>query len=193
MNAVIGVEQLRGRAASEMQLIDVRSASEFAAGHIPGAVNIPMDQIEARLDDLHSGVPLVLVCQAGKRARMSASLLEPCQREIAVLEGGTDAWIRAGLPVVKSAKTRWSLERQVRLGAGLMVLTGIALALAVNVNWLYLSGFVGLGLAFAALTDICPMAELLARLPWNQQSHCKLAVPETESAKKGSERRHSAA
>jgi len=96
------------------QLIDVRSGSEFASGHIPGAVNIPMDQIEARLDDLRPGVPIILVCQTGKRARMTADLLEPCQRQISVLEGGTSAWIQAGLPVVTSVKTRWSLERQVR-------------------------------------------------------------------------------
>src|SRR6266568_8850997 len=94
------------------QLVDVRSASEFSAGHIPGAVNIPMDQIEARLADLRTNVPLVLVCQAGKRARMTAELLKPCPLEIAVLEGGTSAWMQAGLPVVRSVKTRWSLERQ---------------------------------------------------------------------------------
>jgi rhodanese-related sulfurtransferase len=103
-------------------LVDVRSASEFSAGHIPGAVNIPMDQIEARIADLRPNVPLVLICQAGKRARITAELLALCGREIAVLEGGTSAWMQAGLPVVRSVKTRWSLDRQVRLGAGLLVL-----------------------------------------------------------------------
>ena len=70
-----------------VQLVDVRSGSEFASGHIPGAVNIPMDQIEVRLDDLRPGIPIVLICQTGKRARMTAGLLEPCQRQISVLEG----------------------------------------------------------------------------------------------------------
>lgn len=69
-------------------------------------------------------------------------------------------------------KTRWSLERQVRLGAGLLVLTGAGLALTVNVNWLFLSAFAGLGLTFAGLTDICPMAEILAKMPWNGRSQC---------------------
>ena len=156
------------------QLIDVRSGSEFASGHIPGAVNIPMDQIEARLDDLRPGVPIILVCQTGKRARMTADLLKPCQRQISVLEGGTTAWIQAGLPVVTSVKTRWSLERQVRLGAGLLVLAGAALAFTVDANWLFLSAFVGLGLTFAGLTDICPMAEILAKMPWNGRSQCKV-------------------
>ena len=132
MSPSIDVITLREQSPAQAQLIDVRSASEFASGHIPGAVNIPMDQIEARLDDLHPTVPVVLICQTGKRARMTAGLLEPCQRQIAVLDGGTSAWIQAGLPVVSNVKTRWSLERQVRLGAGLLVLTGAGLALMVN-------------------------------------------------------------
>ena len=65
----------------EFQWIDVRSPGEYASGHIPGAVNIPMEQIEARIDDLLPAVPIVLVCQAGKRARMVAGLLEPCRAE----------------------------------------------------------------------------------------------------------------
>jgi hypothetical protein len=142
-----------------------------------------MDQIEARLDDLHADAPLVLICQAGTRARMTAALLEPCQRRLTVLDGGTNAWLQAGLPVVASVKTRWSLERQVRLGAGLLVLTGAVLALTVNSSGLYLSGFVGLGLTFAGLTDICPMAIALGKMPWNGTSHCKVVSPGPETSK----------
>lgn len=180
MSPSIDVATLRDESLEHMQLIDVRSASEFASGHIPGAVNIPMDQMEARLDDLRPAVSLVLICQTGKRARMTSGLLEPCHREIAVLEGGTSAWIRAGLPVVRSVKTRWSLERQVRLGAGLLVLTGAGLGLVVNVNWLFLSAFAGLGLTFAGLTDLCPMAEILAKMPWNKQSHCRVPTAQAQ-------------
>jgi len=174
LSTSINVVELRDQLPGKSQLVDVRSASEFASGHIPGAVNIPMDQIESRLDDLCPTVPVVLICQMGKRARVTAGLLEPCKLQIAVLEGGTSAWIRAGLPVVSSVKTRWSLERQVRLGAGLLVLTGAGLALTVNVNWLFLSAFAGLGLTFAGLTDICLMAEVLAKMPWNGRSQCSM-------------------
>ena len=72
------------RSVSKYQWIDVRSLGEYAAGHIPGAVNIPMDQIEARLDDLLPSTPILLVCQAGKRARMVAGLLEPCRSDVTV-------------------------------------------------------------------------------------------------------------
>ena len=85
-------------------------------------------------------------------------LLEPCRPDAKVLEGGTDAWRQAGLPLVVSCNTRWSLERQVRLGAGLLALDWALLAVLVSVRWIYLSGFIGLGLTFAGLTDFCPMA-----------------------------------
>lgn len=181
MSPSITVAELRAQAANA-QLIDVRSPSEFASGHIPGAVNIPMDQIESRLADLGAG-RIVLICQMGKRARITAHLLEPCQRQIAVLEGGTNAWVEAGLSVVTNVKTRWSLERQVRLGAGLLVLSGAILALTVNAYWLFLCGFIGLGLSFAGLTDICPMAEILGRMPWNATTHCRTNVPKVETQK----------
>jgi len=174
------VSQLRNRAATPALLVDVRSGSEFASGHIPGAVNIPMDQIEARLDDLDRDLQIVLICQSGTRARITAGLLAPCQRQIAVLEGGTKAWIEAGLPVVASVRTRWSLERQVRLGAGLLVLTGAVLALTANLRWVYLCGFAGLGLTFAGLTDICAMGIILGKMPWNKLSQCRIAGPEAK-------------
>jgi rhodanese-related sulfurtransferase len=162
---------------SHTQLIDVRSASEFASGHIPGAINIPTDQVESRLADLSSTTPIVLICQMGKRARMTAGLLEPCQLQLSILEGGTSAWMQAGLPIVRSIKSRWSLERQVRLGAGLLVLIGAILTLTVSSRWLFLAAFIGLGLTFAGLTDICPMAGILGRMPWNKTAHCKTLLP----------------
>jgi rhodanese-related sulfurtransferase len=155
-------------APPDSQWIDVRSPGEYASGHIPGAVNIPMEQVEARLDDLLPGVPIVLVCEAGKRARMVAGLIESCRKDVTVLDGGTSAWSAAGLPLVASVKSRFSLERQVRLIAGSLVLTSVVLAVMVDRAWLGLTAFVGAGLTFAGLTDICLMAGLLIRMPWNQ-------------------------
>jgi rhodanese-related sulfurtransferase len=154
------------------QWVDVRSVSEFRSGHIPGAVNIPMDEIESRLADLDSQERLVLICQGGQRARMTAALLAECRTDVAVLEGGTNAWKKAGLPLVTSSRMRWSLERQVRLGAGLIVTMGILLALLVHIRWIGLSALVGLGLCFAGLTDICPMGIALSRMPWNGATRC---------------------
>jgi len=174
----ITVSELRAPAKRVLgaQCVDARSASEYASGHLPGAVNIPMEQIEARLDDLSRDVPVVLICHSGKRARIVARLLEPCRNDVMILNGGTSAWIDAGLPLVVNAKTRWSLERQVRLAAGVLILLGAVLATSVNPHWLYLSGFVGVGLTFAGLTDFCPMAALLGKMPWNGVGRGKSAA-----------------
>jgi rhodanese-related sulfurtransferase len=162
-------------------LIDVRSASEYATGHIPRSMNIPLEQIDLRVGDLADDEPIVLICKAGTRARMAAARIGPCGKDLVVLEGGTDGWIRAGYPVVASVAAHWSLERQVRLGAGVLVALGVVLSLLVNSNWIYLSGFVGLGLTLAGLTDVCPMGIMLAKMPWNRGSYCaKSGMPSAE-------------
>ena len=176
MEKVITVDELP---FDQLQLVDVRTPSEFAAGHIAGAMNLPLDQIESRIADLRQDLPLILVCKAGTRARMAANLIAPCRENSVVLEGGMDAWYRAGRPVVTNVRTRWSLERQVRFVAGLLVLTGVSLSVWVSWKWTLLSGFVGAGLTFAGLTDICAMGLLLAKMPWNRHSKLK-AIRERE-------------
>ena len=152
------------------QLVDVRSAGEFAAGHVPGAANIPLEEIERRIGDLSADETLVLICKGGKRARIAADLLKDKRENLVVLQGGTDAWAKAGLPLVVSAKSRWALERQVRLAAGLLVLSSVVVSLTVYPPMVYLAGLMGLGLTGAGLTDFCPMAILLAKMPWNRAS-----------------------
>ena len=169
MSTMVTVAALKDeiRNGRRPQMIDVRTASEYAGGHIPCAVNIPMDQFEARRKDLRLEDGVVLVCKAGGRAQMVAGWLG-ANPGVRVLEGGTEAWICQGLDVVESAKTRWSLERQVRLGAGLMVLTGTVLEVLGVHGAIWLAMFAGTGLTFAGATDICMMGILLAKMPWNQ-------------------------
>jgi rhodanese-related sulfurtransferase len=83
------------------------------------------------------------------------------------VEGGTLAWEQAGLPVVRG-KEAISLERQVRIAAGSLVLLGTALGAFVHPAFLGLAAFVGAGLVFAGVTDSCGLGMLLARMPWNQ-------------------------
>jgi rhodanese-related sulfurtransferase len=153
------------REGLSISVLDVRSAAEFAIGHIPGAVNIPMEQIEARMADVPVA-PLVLVCEGGKRAEIVAGWLGEQSRS-KVLEGGTRAWRNAGYPVIACAPCRWTLERQVRLVAGLIVLTATLVAVFLNPKWVYAAMFVGAGLTFAGATNICGMGFLLAKMPWN--------------------------
>jgi rhodanese-related sulfurtransferase len=169
MSKMISVAALRDEIQSgrQPQMVDVRTATEYASGHIPCTVNIPMDQFDARRKDLRRETGLVLVCKGGRRAQIVAGWLG-AQADVRVLEGGTDAWVRGGLDVVTSAKTRWSLERQVRLGAGLLVLAATVLVVFGVHGAIWLAMFVGAGLTFAGATDICMMGILLAKMPWNQ-------------------------
>ncbi|GAA1653664.1 rhodanese-like domain-containing protein [Catellatospora bangladeshensis] len=156
-------------AGSEVLLLDVRTPAEFETAHLPGSVNVPLDQLDAYLPQLlaASGGDLILVCQSGNRAgQCQARLGAAGAAGSRVLSGGLNAWLAAGAPVVRG-RQRWSLERQVRLVAG-----GITLAAIVVSVWLpparYLAGFIGAGLTFAALTDTCAMGMLLAKLPYNR-------------------------
>ncbi|MDS1269658.1 rhodanese-like domain-containing protein [Lipingzhangella sp. LS1_29] len=149
--------------------VDVRTPGEYQTAHIPGAINLPMDQLTANLDRIVSeaGGRLVLVCQSGARAEQCRTRLADAGLSTAtVLNGGMGAWTAAGGPVVHGEQ-RWSLERQVRLVAGLIVLVSVLASIA----WepaKYVAAFIGAGLTFAALTNTCGMAILLSKLPYNR-------------------------
>src|SRR4029078_11595897 len=83
------------------------------------------------------------------------------------VEGGTLAWNAAGLPVTHGPKAI-SLERQVRIAAGSLVLIGVLLGCFVHPLFFGLTAFVGAGLVIAGIADTCAMALLLARMPWNR-------------------------
>lgn len=169
MSATISIHELSQlyRSDRKREIIDVRSETEFAAGHIPGAKSIPLQQLPLRHADLGEG-DLILVCEAGTRASMAQKNLKQHSGGVFVLDGGMRAWREAGLPVIAPLRTYWSLERQVRLGAGVLVLIGIALTLLVHRAWILMPVSVGAGLTFAGATDICIMGKLLAHMPWNQ-------------------------
>lgn len=169
MGATVSIHELSELCCSgqKREIVDVRSETEFAASHIPGAKCVPLQQLPFRSGDLGDG-DLVLVCESGTRACMAQKGLSQRSGRIFVLDGGMRAWRAAGLPVIAPLRTAWSLERQVRLGAGILILIGIALTLVVSEPWILLPAFVGAGLTFAGATDICMMGKLLARMPWNQ-------------------------
>jgi rhodanese-related sulfurtransferase len=175
MNKSINVKELRSMILDHepVQLIDVRSPGEYASCHVPQAINIPLEQLEARFGDLTEG-KVAILCQSGTRAGMACNMLKNHHEGLLLVEGGTQAWVDQGFPVVASVNNRWSLERQVRLGAGVMVLVGTVLSIAIAPEWIYLAMFVGAGLTFAGITNICGMAMLLAKLPWNRPASTKV-------------------
>lgn len=153
-----------------VELIDVRTPAEYREIHIPFARNMPLDRLDMSSLKAVADQPLYVVCRSGNRAQQACDrILAAGQTNVVNVEGGTMAWEAAGLPVVRGKKTM-SLERQVRIAAGALVVTGTALGYFVHPVWLGLAAFVGCGLVFAGITDTCGMGMMLAKMPWNQVS-----------------------
>ncbi|MEO3781988.1 rhodanese-like domain-containing protein [Actinocorallia sp. B10E7] len=178
MTARLNAESLRARLAgpNPPRLLDVRTPGEFATSHIAGSYNVPLDMLREHRDELrnHLNEEVVLICRSGARAgQAEQALADAGFRNTRVLEGGVMAWEAAGAPLNRSEKQRWDLERQVRLVAGSIVLTGVLGSLVVpGLQWV--SAFVGGGLVFASLTNTCAMGMMLSKLPYNRGATCSL-------------------
>ena len=92
----ITVQELRNRAG--VPLIDVREADEYAAGHVPGAVNLPMSTLGEHLDELPDGA-FDVICQIGGRSARVVQALEARGFDATNVEGGTGEWAAAGYPI----------------------------------------------------------------------------------------------
>jgi rhodanese-related sulfurtransferase len=155
-----------------IDLIDVRTPAEYREVHAEPARNVPLESLDPVAVQQHRGKdmqePLYVICRSGSRGKTACEKIAAagCENVINVA-GGTMAWEQVGLAVVRGQKTI-SLERQVRIAAGSLVLVGSLLAFFVHPWFLALPAFVGAGLIFAGVTDTCGMAMILARMPWNQ-------------------------
>ncbi len=160
---------------ADLRLLDVRTPAEFESAHIRGSYNVPLDTLAEHSAELHRRVeaPVVVICRTGNRAAQAeARLAAAGMGNLHVLDGGIVAWEAAGHDVVRGQQ-RWSLERQVRLVAGAIVLAGIVGSL----RWpklRFVSGGVGAGLTVAALTDTCAMGVALSKLPYNRSASCDI-------------------
>jgi rhodanese-related sulfurtransferase len=149
-------------------LIDVRTPAEYEEVHIEGSLLHPLTQLQP--DQIRQAAGprgVCLVCRSGNRSRKAAQKLEAAGiRDVLVLDGGVEGWAAAGRPVKRGRKAI-SLERQVRIAAGALVLVGVVLGFLVHPAWAVIPAFVGGGLILAGVTDWCGMAMVLARMPWN--------------------------
>ncbi|MGD9723630.1 MAG: rhodanese-like domain-containing protein [Pirellulales bacterium] len=171
------------QAGQTVELIDVRTPVEFREVHVSFARNVPLDQLEtASIAAGRSGGPLYVICRSGNRAAQACQRLQAAGfTNVVNVEGGTQAWDAAGLPVVRG-KQAISLERQVRIAAGSIVLVSALLGYFAHPYWIALAAFIGAGLVFAGITDTCGMGMLLARMPWNQIPKTCAAVRPTGDA-----------
>lgn len=149
-------------------VVDVRTVGEFRAGHVAGALSIPMDEIESRLADLPKGAEIVLTCLSGDRATMTHGILQDKIAGVTCLRGGMEAWENAGLPMVHVSRTRMAIDRQAMIGASAIILLSVALGTFVSPKWFYLALVPGVGLMMAGAAGICLMGIMLTKMPWNK-------------------------
>jgi len=169
-------EQLAGNSPA---LVDVRTAAEYRAGHIPGAQLIPGDELSpAAIEDYLGRTgpgrdeTLYITCHAGPRAARAAERLRQSgYTNIALVEGGTQRWEQAGLPLQRCGSAI-SLERQVQIAIGSLLILKVVLGYGVHELFFAVAAVIGAGLIFAGVSRWCGMAELMARLPWNRSVNC---------------------
>ncbi len=149
-------------------LVDIRSADEHARERVAGATHIPLEQLNGEALSALQANAVIFHCRSGTRTAMHAHTLETCAPcDAYMLDGGLDAWKKAGLPVEQDASRPIELSRQVQIAAGSLVLTGVALGLWVSPAFYALSAFIGAGLVFAGITGFCGLARILMKMPWN--------------------------
>ncbi|MBC8436322.1 MAG: rhodanese-like domain-containing protein [Candidatus Omnitrophica bacterium] len=148
----------------------MRSALEFSEVHIKDSINIPIDMLPAKINDLSQSIQsYIVLCRTGNRSPMAADMLmQSGIHGVKVMQGGMTRWQKERLPVIKG-EGGISLERQVRLIAGSLVLLGILLSWIVHWAFIFIPVFVSCGLIFAGLTDNCIMGMLLMKLPYNKK------------------------
>lgn len=159
----------RSQHSGEFCIVDVRNPDEYNTGS-EARTCWPVSEINGasvadfvKQQKLTPDQTVVLLCASGKRAQMAAEKLRPLlPNPIAVLQGGQRALSAA------AGKPRMSIERQVRVAAGLLVVLGTLATLFIHPLAVLLCLFVGSGLIFAGLTDWCGMGLLLLKMPWNK-------------------------
>ena len=153
-------------------LIDVRTPMEFYEVHAVGSLNAPLDTLNPEMIMASRGErakdPLYVICRSGGRSAQACSAFVKAGFDNVInVDGGTLAWVAAGLPTNRGTKKMISLERQVRICAGIIIVIGTILA-TFSLWFLVIPGFMGAGLTFAGLSNTCGMGMILAKMPWNK-------------------------
>lgn len=155
-------------------LLDVRERDEFKSEHVPGAINLPLSELKTAGPSLlkhFEDCDLVLMCLSGKRAKMAEEQIRGLGFRLPglrIYEGGIQAWKNAGQPTTAAPASSIPLMRQVLIAAGTLLLVSFSLGYFLNPLWYWGTAAIGSGLIFAGATGFCPMASVLARMPWNK-------------------------
>ncbi len=154
-------------------LVDIREPDEHARERIADAKHMPLSRLDDADLSVHQGRPVVFHCRSGARTLANAPRLaaKVGECEAYVVDGGLDAWRKAGLPVVTDRRQPIELQRQVQIGAGSLAFFGTLLGLLVSPWFFAVPLFVGAGLTIAGVTGFCGLAIVLMRMPWNQATY----------------------
>jgi rhodanese-related sulfurtransferase len=97
----ISVARLKTAVDSGAYVLDVRTPAEFAEGHIASAINLPLDQVEARANGVPSDRLVYVICRSGNRSAQASTILNKAGRDVQNVGGGMNDWIAAGYPVTR--------------------------------------------------------------------------------------------
>lgn len=157
-------------------ILDVRTKAEVNSQYLENCYHLPLAEVTALSAQTYldqqaydSKQTIYLLCATGMRAgkaaeKLAASLKNP----IRIIDGGIQALEQAGAPLKQGSSTVISLERQVRIGAGSLIMLGVALGWLIHPAAYSLAAAVGAGLFFAGVSNTCAMAMVLTHAPWNK-------------------------
>ncbi len=171
------------RVDNRIPIVDVRTPGEFQSLHVHGAINVPLDQLSVeRIVAVADGKgPVYIICQSGARGERACQQLASSGIDVINVAGGTNACVEAGMAIVRG-KGVISIDRQVRIAAGSLVLMGVLLGWMIHPAFYGLSAFIGAGLVFAGVSNTCGMAMLLATMPWNRTGHATGVATSTNAS-----------
>lgn len=155
-------EALRRFEEGHSVLVDVREDDEVAAASIPGALHIPLGELDRRAGEIPKDKPVYFICRSGNRSGLACERIASHLPDAASVAGGIGAWEKEGGPVQVRSRAI-PLMRQVQITAGSLVILGFF----VKPLW-FLVPVAGAGLIFAGLSGFCGMALLLQKMPWNR-------------------------
>ena len=179
---IISPQKLKDLDEKNSVIIDVRTKMEHDEKRLRcNHIHLPLDQIDvqdfAKKNNLNHDSEIYFLCRSGGRARQAADKFANAgYKNLKIIDGGLTACEACGEAVEGyvamscNSKTncKISLERQVRIAAGILTFCGTLLGIIFHPIFLIIPLFVGGGLTFAGLTDRCGMALLLTKAPWNK-------------------------
>lgn len=151
-----------------LELVDVRNFDEFQALRMRKSRFITLPELPLRINEIDREKPIVTFCKAGVRGKQAQELLAANGISAVNLQGGIDAWRKAGFPVIEEkVSKKFSVDQQTRMAIGILILVGLFFN---KILW-WLPWFVGIMLVIAGITDSCMMRNFISALPCNKNTN----------------------